>query len=281
MISKLSVNGFRILRHFEWRPGPGVNILVGANSAGKSTVLDAIELVLRGGIRGNRASNVLSPDWFNAENVTSFFMKLEHEGKAAAPEIRIAATFADEPEAAAIRGCYGPDGPKTDLPGLALTIAVPPNMQSEFFTEAVAIAKSSSQKTIPVEYYECVWTNFKGEQIYRHPAFVTCARIDARPAPYSRAVDSYARNIVETELADEDIRDISRKIREAHSKIDDEILSKADVLNLAKRSKLGIQLDRSPRSDWKNTIVITRDGLPFAALGSAEQVLLRCSISLA
>jgi len=280
MITRISVEGFRILRQFVWEPGPGVNVLVGTNSAGKSTVLDAIELVLRGGIGGSRASSALAPDWFNVEITSEFFEKLIRGENANIPEINITVTFADEPEMAPIRGCYGPDGAAADLPGLTLTISVPQNLRTEFLTESSAIAMSSEYRSIPVEYFECIWSSFKGDRIFKRPACITCARVDAQPAPYSRAVDSYAREMVESELAEEDLRDISRKIREAHSKIDSEILSKVEVRNFGRIKKLGLQLDKSPRSDWKNTIVLARDGLPFSALGSADQILTRCAISL-
>ena len=73
MIRELRVSGFRILKDFVWEPKEGLNILVGANSAGKSTVLDAIELVTRGSIRGQSARRSLSSDWFNKDIVDAFF----------------------------------------------------------------------------------------------------------------------------------------------------------------------------------------------------------------
>lgn len=75
MIEELKVYGFRILNDFAWHPKEGLNILVGANSAGKSTVMDAIELVTRGSIRGQNARYALSPDWFNMQQVEDFFRR--------------------------------------------------------------------------------------------------------------------------------------------------------------------------------------------------------------
>ena len=49
------------------------NILVSGNSAGKSTVLDAIEFVVSCHLHGRPAKAELSPYWFNLQNVEHFF----------------------------------------------------------------------------------------------------------------------------------------------------------------------------------------------------------------
>lgn len=55
----------------------------------------------------------------------------------------------------------------------------------------------------------------------------------------------------------------------------------ADIaIGCGERDSLGLQIDKSPHTDWKNSIVLHRGGLPLAVLGSAEQVLTKCSVSL-
>ncbi|MHA7878694.1 MAG: DNA replication/repair protein RecF [Saccharospirillum sp.] len=44
-IQRLSIQGVRNLAHAQFDPGPGVNVLFGANGAGKSSILEAIHLV--------------------------------------------------------------------------------------------------------------------------------------------------------------------------------------------------------------------------------------------
>mgnify|MGYP001677646079 CR=1 FL=1 len=263
-------------------PNEGINILVGANSAGKSTVLDAIELVTKGSLNGTRASNALAPDWFNAENAERFFESLEEGAVPSIPEIMITVTFSDDPAMASICGCNGPEGPSIDAPGLFMHISVPQELLVEFLNESKSIALSPGSKSIPVEYYACEWKSFKDadRRLVRRPSCITCSRVDARPAPYTRAVDSYARDIVESELTEGQLREISRKIRKACAQIDSDILSQISVEASEKSKSLGLQLDQSPRSDWRNNVTLAREGLPFSALGSAEQIVTKCAISL-
>jgi putative ATP-dependent endonuclease of OLD family len=65
-IGNIDVRNFRCLKAFEWQPSPGVNCLVGAGDAGKSSVLDAIDLCL-----GARSSVSFSDADFHAMDVNA------------------------------------------------------------------------------------------------------------------------------------------------------------------------------------------------------------------
>ncbi len=54
-ISHVSVAGFRNLSDIDWRPAPGLNLVLGPNEAGKSSLADFIEAMifgLPGGAKG-------------------------------------------------------------------------------------------------------------------------------------------------------------------------------------------------------------------------------------
>ena len=63
-IRHVSITNFRCLKSFSWHPSPGFNCLIGAGDAGKSTVLDAIDLCL-----GARRSTQFSDADFHDLNV--------------------------------------------------------------------------------------------------------------------------------------------------------------------------------------------------------------------
>lgn len=44
MISQILIDGYRVFNRFEIVPSAGMNIIVGDNDAGKSTLLEAISL---------------------------------------------------------------------------------------------------------------------------------------------------------------------------------------------------------------------------------------------
>ncbi len=280
MIEELKVYGFRILNDFAWHPKEGLNILVGANSAGKSTVMDAIELVTRGSIRGQNARYALSPDWFNMQQVEDFFDALNRPDKTPEiPHITIIATFSKDPRLARIMGCNGPDGAVASAPGIFITYRVPPALHSQFIEEAMRLSRLGGPPIIPTEYYECSWRVFQGDPIIRRPSEISCSRIDASPERHSRIIDSYAQNYVKTKLEDDEVREVSSKFRRVSVQIDQDILANITV-NCSDQKNLGLQIDKSPRTDWTNSVVLHREGLPLSVLGSAEQTLTKCAISL-
>lgn len=280
MIRELRVSGFRILKDFVWEPKEGLNILVGANSAGKSTVLDAIELVTRGSIRGQSARRSLSPDWFNKDIVDAFFQELGGPLEGAnVPEIKIVAVFSEDRHLARITGANDPDKKFENAPGIFIAYTVPPSLLPRFLEECRGIKEAGGPFVLPTDYYDCSWRIFQGDSIVRRPEGVSCTRIDTAPEPRSRAVDAYAKSYVGEELDDDKMREVSSRFRRVSAQIDREILSDITV-NCSGRGNLGLQMDRSPRTDWTNSIVIHREGLPLYALGSAEQTLTKCAVSL-
>lgn len=44
VIRKLIIQRFRGLETFDWRPAPGINVILGGGDVGKTTVLEAIAL---------------------------------------------------------------------------------------------------------------------------------------------------------------------------------------------------------------------------------------------
>ncbi|MBR3159407.1 MAG: AAA family ATPase [Atopobiaceae bacterium] len=280
MIESIEIEGFRFLRDFKWEPKEGVNVIVGANSTGKSTLLDAIELVTKGSIRNVRATSGISPDWFNVDLVNEFYESLEAGRDCTPPEISIVATFSGDRALAHLQGCHGPNRDREDKPGLWFRICVPEDLRSQFFTEVREALKLNPHETLPIEYYKCSWTTFKGEQVVRRPSHVSCSRVDASPEPHSRAVDSFTRSLIDSKLTDEQLRTIAGRIRSAHSRIDADILSTVDISGETLPETFGLQLDKSPRSDWRNAVVLEKGSLPLSVLGSAEQVMAKASVSL-
>lgn len=46
MLKRLTIRDFGIIENLEWRPGPGLNVITGETGAGKSLVLDALDVLL-------------------------------------------------------------------------------------------------------------------------------------------------------------------------------------------------------------------------------------------
>lgn len=71
-ISKVKLKNYKRFKEYSFEPNSKTNILIGDNEAGKSTLLEAIDLVISGNIR--KVENMGMDRIFNVEAVTGFSM---------------------------------------------------------------------------------------------------------------------------------------------------------------------------------------------------------------
>lgn len=272
MIERLVVKGFRILRDFEWCPQEGANILVGDNASGKSTVLDALELVLGCRIDGKRASEELTPYWFNVLDVKEFFSALDAGDSSCQPPSILIEAYLGSTSGELARTSGLNNSKNDDSAGLKLEVTVEDDLLCEFF--AACREERSGERLLPVEYYTIKWSIFQGGLIRRSPNGLVCTRIDSTPAMAYRSADGFARSIVDENLSAEELRSVSGSYRNLRQEIDDAILSK--MLGFATAEErfkdVGLQMDQSSRSDWRNSIVLQRAGIPLSQTGTGFQV---------
>ena len=280
MIRKLIIKGFRSLRDFTWCPQNGMNILVGDNGSGKSTILDAIELAMTCRIKGKPARGELSPYWFNREMVAEFYDALENSidsSSVEVPKILIEA-YLEEDMLGDLQGLNNSLG--EDSPGLQISIEPDVDLRTEFFS--VCNNQKDEFKFVPVEYFKLEWKTFKGNSILRTPNPVSCARIDSLPRSSLRALDAYARNAIEENLSDQQIRKVSNKYHALQNTVDRAILSelKASVDRPFQLENMGFKMDQSPRSDWRNSVVMDFDDVPLPYAGKGNEIKARAYIAM-
>ncbi len=120
MIERIIISGYRCFESLDFEPNQGLNIVVGDNESGKSTLLEAISLVLTGRSNGRWLGEELNPYWFHRPNVTSFFQG--SPTPALAPEFFIELYFSDSHDPLqAMRGVN--NSLKEDVPGVLVKAA--------------------------------------------------------------------------------------------------------------------------------------------------------------
>lgn len=256
-----------------------LNILVGDNEAGKSTIIEAIYLALTGVYNGHYLRNELTQYIFNNDVVDEYLQSFQ-DGNGIEPPKIIIEIFFEGTDAAQFEG----DDNYTNSGACGIRYMVCFDDQyNEEYQELI----SHQIKTLPIEYYKVSWTSFSrrgditsrsipikaslidsdngrllnGSDVYVSRIF----RDSLEPKEVVNVMQAY-RSLQETFMAEQSIQDINTKIRES-SKISDKVVE--------------LSVDLSSRNAWESSMMTYLDKIPFPYIGKGEQSLIKTKLALA
>jgi putative ATP-dependent endonuclease of OLD family len=240
-ITKARIRNYRSLAKCDIEFREGLNILVGDNEAGKSTVLEAVSLALTGSLNGRPIAQELHPFLFSLDTIRTYLTALHNGEPAPLPVITIELFFNDIPELAQFRGDGHSERPG-DIPGIVYSIEFNDAYKDSY---ASYIAKRDDVRSIPVEYYHGVCRSFARKivvprQIPISPVIVDASRIttitganryvtglirEALPTKEQVQLSVAYRKLRELFLRDPSIQQINEKLAERHGEISEKALT--------------------------------------------------------
>lgn len=281
MIERILIRGYRLFQDFELEPSPGLNIVVGGNEAGKSTLLEAISLGLTGRVNGRWAEEELNPYWFNQQAAGDYFAALVAGQAPAAPEIVIELYLSPaNPDIHLLRGVY--NSRAEDAPGVRIHIKPSPEYAQEF---ADYLADPARPNIIPVEYYEVEWQDFAGATLHRRPKGLGVSFIDSRTIRSTWGVDYHTREMLGDFVEPKERAAISVAHRSARHNISLTTLADVNKRIAAEGTKLhdkdlGLQMDQSSGASWEASVVPHVGEVPFALAGQGQQAAIKVALAM-
>jgi len=284
-ITRIHIEGFKRFTKVDLDLNPEFSVLVGDNETGKSTLLEAIGLVLRGQYNGRLVQYAIDPYLFNTQIVASYFAKQRSGKNAQAPRVLIEAYLesdSDDPAIAALMGTNNSKG--ENCPGLAMMIEVDSD-HVELLKEYAA--DEANPNVLPVEFYRASWRAFNGNTVTLSKLPFRAAMIDTSLARVHRGPNKYVSQVVGDALTESQRRDLSleyKKLRHAFSQepgvraINEHLENQG---NLATTKKLTVQMDMSSRASWDSAIAAHLDDLPFDCAGKGEQCRVQLRLAIA
>ena len=279
-ISKIKIENYKCFKQFTLELNPKVNILVGNNESGKSTILEAINLALTGLLNGRYLRNELSPYLFNDLTTQSFTDSLEKGGDVAQspPYICIEVFFGckDVPQ---FKG--NGNSEKRDACGVSLKIEFDPDYQAEY----EALVQSNKLKSIPIEYYRISWQSFARDAITARSIPLKSALIDSSSNRYQNGSDVYISRIIHSGLEDGEKAAISQEYRKLKEQFGEAKSVKAinekikDKSNISDRD-LSISVDLATHNAWQTTLMTYLDKIPFHQAGKGDQCVVKTNLAL-
>lgn len=281
MIERVRIRGYRKFEDEVFRPNTRLNILVGDNESGKSTLLEAIGLALTGRVNGRLASEELNPYWFNSKQVAAFFAAREAEQAVALPTIDIEVFLKDKDEFAKnLLGAHNSDIPTKEHSGVRLRIE--PN--NEYAAE-IEQHLASGSGILPVEYYSVNWRSFKDVVLTKRPKELTTAIIDSRTIRSSNGVDFHLRQILSDHLSPEDKARVSLAFRKVKEEMTDQHLKTVneqmqELGGALEDQHISLAMDQSSRASWDSSVVPHMSDLPFGMAGQGQQAALKIALAM-
>ncbi len=284
-ITKIHVEGFKRLVKLDLKLNDKVNVIVGDNETGKSSILEAITLVLSRQYDGRNIDYGIDPYLFNSKVVADYFAERRRGGNSESPRILIEVYFDEsysDPNLAKLKGVNNTKN--ENCPGLVLTIEVHKDHVDSLKEYA---ADESNPVVMPVEFYHVTWRSFANNSVTIRNLPVKAATIDTSLARVYRGPNSYVSQVVNDVLTQGQRRDLSlayKKMRHGFSQepgvtaINDHLEQRG---NPATKKKLTVQMDMSSRSSWDRAVTAHLDDLPFDCAGKGEQCRVQIRLAIA
>ena len=277
-INKVKINNFKNLIKFEFEPYNGMNILVGNNNEGKSTILEAIHLALTGFYSGKYIKNSFTQDIFNNKVVKEYIEKVNKDVSTPLPKLNIEIFFDNAPE---LLGTNNSDNEEK------ATINFSIRFDSKFDKEYKEFLEKGEITTLPIEYYSAAWhcsANIDNEMTTRGIP-IKSVLIDTSDSNLRNSSDSCISKIIKEKLEESEIIDISqtyRKVRndfinsETMVKVNGRLNEETHLMG----DKIQMDVEMLNKSEWEKAIITKINCIPFENVGKGEQATLKIELSL-
>lgn len=277
-IEKVKIHNFKCYKDFEICLEKGMNIIVGDNEAGKSTIIEAINLALTGIINGKSIWNEISQYLFNKESVEAYFASLGTK-PIDLPFISVEIYFGGG-KAPLMNGDANTDK-NANAEGFCFKIA----FNDKYAEEYESLVKAGDVKSLPIEYYEITWTSFARDSITTRSIPYKSALIDSSEYKYQSGTDLYLARIIKGTLETEDVTAISQ----AHRRMRDSFMSDDSITAINKKinqdssltdKKIALSVELVTKNAWENSLVTQLDEIPFHYVGKGEQCVVKTELAL-
>ncbi|CAO3453654.1 FIG131328: Predicted ATP-dependent endonuclease of the OLD family [Azospirillum argentinense] len=281
-IAKVKITNFKCYEEtFTLTLNDGLNVIVGANEAGKTTILEAIHLALTGLLHGRPLKNDLTSYLFNLAAQSKYVQSLGTASPLPPPTVTIELFFSGASnELAALEGDGNSERAKSS--GVVYKIEFDEENYKDSYEELV---KAGALSSIPVEYYTTTMCSFARKRITARNIPVKSALIDSSSARLLNGSDVYVSRIIRDVLEEKERASISqahRKLKETfvadpNLKLINERITQAAKIS---QKEVSISVDLSSQTAWESSLMTYIDLIPFQYIGKGEQCVIKTKLAL-
>lgn len=273
-IKKLRVKNFKKFADETFEFNDDINILVGDNECGKSTVLEAIELCLNQYHRGRPLSPEVMAEIFNSACIEKYAKG--DLSQSSLPELLIEAYVEGYPE---LKGDNNSEG--ADAQGIYLKMFFNPDLTAYYATYVA----SGKILTVPFELYKNEWMSFAWKPLAQVAKPIGCLFVDPTRLHPTMGRSRYINTIINASI-DKHARSILnlsyRRLKIEFNEKDDvkAINTQLNVSNELTTKNLEIVADITPSGSWESNLTLAVDDIAFAHIGKGEQNQIQIKVAI-
>lgn len=276
-ISKLVVKNYKLLKDVNLDFNESINIFVGENDSGKSTLLEALSIITSGKLNGYAFDRQIKANMFNDEARKEYIDSLKTGTPLSPPQIIIEAYLQNaDPR-------YS--GTNNSLLEDACGIRVRVHFNDEYSDIYNSLLSAKEIYDIPVEFYSVELRYFNGAPVAQRFSPIKAAFIDTTRKNYAYVVDKFVADNITNFLTPQNQTDLTTAYRKSRhdfsnseivKQLNDDVRKNADLDG----RELTIDLKEEDIDSWKSQMSVVVDSYPFENVGFGTQNTIKMGMVL-
>ncbi|HHL4344302.1 TPA: ATP-dependent endonuclease [Escherichia coli] len=265
-VKSIKLTNFKKFKDDHLEFNDDVNIFVGDNNAGKSTILEALEIVLNYNYRGRPFNSEFTPDIFNKDAVQQFLAS--DKSAKYLPSLTLEAFIDGVPE---YRGSN--NSLKVDAQGITVQVRFDATLEDVY---ADYLQTNPNITSIPIEFYKLEWLDFGWNPIKAVAKKFKALYIDPTRIHPTLGKNQYISTILNTALNKEELAKLTLNYRENQQVFNNSgevkmVNTGLDTDHLITDKKLSIAASTLPAGSIQTSLQLEVDDVPFQFIGKGEQ----------
>lgn len=274
-LKKIKLKNFKMHEDNEFKFNDDVNIIVGDNESGKSSLLEAIEICLNFSYRGKPLNSELTTDLFYGGCIENYLSG--NLAQNTLPEILIEAYLDGNAE---LKGTNNRE--KEDTEGIFVRIFFDNDLADAY---SLFIKESEQLTTLPIEFYKTEWYSFSWNRMSFYNKKVSCLFVDPTRLHPTYGRSKYINGIINSALDKPSRSILNLNFRQLKAQFDKEpkvieINDGLDSKNDITDRSLKITADIGTRANWESNLELAVDNIPFNQIGKGEQSQIQIKLAL-
>ncbi len=277
-IRKLLIKNYKSIENTVIDLNEDINVFVGENDSGKSTILEALSIVTTGKVNGYAFERQIKANIFNCKEREQYIESLKTVSKPMEPPRIIIEAYLDLDD----KKYAGTNNElREDCSGIRMELS----LNQEYADAYKQMLKAGEVYDIPVELYSVSFRYFKGDTVAFRFAPVKASVIDTTRKDYSYVMDHFVTDNITTYLTSQEQTDLSTAYRKSrHSFRENGAVKQLNesVRENVQMNNKGITIDlrEDGVDEWKRQMSVVVEDIPFENVGFGTQNFIKIELAI-